>query len=111
MILVMLRVMALSLWRDRAGLVLVFVLPPLVFIVFASVFSSGASGRLDIRAGVVDLTDSADSRRLLDSLQRRLGGRLTRLPYRIDFRCRFAVRERFRSFACERPTSVASSGL
>jgi ABC-2 type transport system permease protein len=80
MILVMLRVMALSLWRDRAGLVLVFVLPPLVFIVFASVFSAGASGRLDIRAGGVDLTDSADSRRLLDSLQRRLGGRLTRLP-------------------------------
>lgn len=80
MILVMLRVMALSLWRDRAGLVLVFVLPPLVFIVFASVFSAGASGRLDIRAGVVDLTDSADSRRLLYSLQQRLGGRLTRLP-------------------------------
>ena len=51
MILVMLRVMALGLWRDRAGLVLVFVLPPLVFIVFASVFSAGATGRLDIRAG------------------------------------------------------------
>ena len=44
MILVMLRVMALSLLRDRAGLVLVFVLPPLVFIVFASVFAAGASG-------------------------------------------------------------------
>jgi ABC-2 type transport system permease protein len=78
MILVM--VMALSLWRDRAGLVLVFVLPPLVFIAFASVFSAGASGRLDIRAGVVDQADSADSRRLVDSLRRRLGGRLTRLP-------------------------------
>src|ERR1700688_2925245 len=78
MILVM--VMALSLWRDRAGLVLVFILPPLVFIVFASVFSAGATGRLDIRAGVVDLTGSADSRRLLYSLQQRLGGRLTRLP-------------------------------
>ena len=38
MILVMVRVMALGLWRDRAGLVLVFVLPPLVFIVFATVF-------------------------------------------------------------------------
>jgi len=80
MILVMLRVMALSLWRDRAGLVLVFVLPPLVFIVFASVFSAGASGRLDIRAGVVDLADSADSRRLVNSLQRRLGDRLIRSP-------------------------------
>jgi ABC-2 type transport system permease protein len=80
MILVILRVMALSLWRDRAGLVLVFVLPPLVYIVFASVFSAGASGRLDIRAGVVDQTDSADSRRLVDSLQRRLGNRLIRSP-------------------------------
>jgi ABC-2 type transport system permease protein len=80
MILVMVRVMALGLWRDRAGLVLVFVLPPLVFIVFATVFSAGASGRLDIRAGVVDQADSADSRRLVDSLQRRLGGRLIQLP-------------------------------
>jgi ABC-2 type transport system permease protein len=77
MILVMLRVMALGLLRDRAGLVLVFVLPPLVFIVFASVFSAGASGRLDIRAGVVDQVDSADSRQLVNSLRRLLGGRLT----------------------------------
>jgi ABC-2 type transport system permease protein len=80
MILVMVRVMALGLWRDRAGLVLVFVLPPLVFIVFATVFSAGASGRLDIRVGVVDEIDSADSQGLVYSLQRRLGGRLTRLP-------------------------------
>jgi ABC-2 type transport system permease protein len=50
-----------------------------VFIVFASVFSAGASGRLDIRAGVVDQADSVDSRRLISSLQRGLGGRLIRL--------------------------------
>src|SRR5271155_5218787 len=80
MILVMVMVMALSLWRDRAGLVLVFVLPPLVFIAFAAVFSAGASGRLDIRAGGVDQADSADSRRLVDSVQRGLGGRVIRLP-------------------------------
>src|SRR4029077_742984 len=80
MILVMVRVMALGLWRDRAGLVLVFVLPPLVFIVFATVFSAGASGRLDIRVGVVDQIGGPDSQRLVDSLQRRLGGRLTRSP-------------------------------
>jgi ABC-2 type transport system permease protein len=80
MILVMVRVMALGLWRDRAGLVLVFVLPPLVFIVFATVFSAGASGRLDIRVGVVDQIGSADSQQLVYSLQRRLGGRLTRSP-------------------------------
>ncbi|HEX3953702.1 MAG TPA: ABC transporter permease [Stellaceae bacterium] len=79
MILVTLRVMALGLWRDRASLVLVFVLPPLVFIVFASVFSAGASGKLDIAAGIVDQTDSADSVRLADSLRRQLDGRLIRL--------------------------------
>ena len=80
MILVMVRVMALGLWRDRAALVLVFVLPPLVFIVFASVFSAGASGRLDIQVGVFDQIDSADSRSLIYDLQRRLGGRLTWSP-------------------------------
>lgn len=80
MILVMVRVMALGLWRDRAGLVLVFVLPPLVFVVFASVFSAGASGRLDIEVGVVDQIDSPDSQRLVYGLQQRLGGRLTRSP-------------------------------
>jgi ABC-2 type transport system permease protein len=80
MILVMLRVMALRLWRDRAGLVLVFVLPPLVFIVFASVFRTGASGQLDIRAEIVDPTDTADSRRLIAGLQGLLDGRLSRSP-------------------------------
>jgi ABC-2 type transport system permease protein len=80
MILVMVRVMALGLWRDRAVLVLVFVLPPLVFIVFATVFSAGASARLDIRVGAVDQIGSAESQRLVDSLKRRLGGRLTPLP-------------------------------
>jgi ABC-2 type transport system permease protein len=78
MILVMVRVMALGLWRDRAGLMLVFVLPPLMFIVFATVFSAGASGRLDIRVGVVDQVGSVDGQQLVSSLQRRFGRRLTR---------------------------------
>jgi len=77
MIFVMLRVMALSLWRDKAGLVLAFVLPPVVFIVFASVFGAGASGKLDVRAGVVDQSASAQSRRLTVALGHQLGGRLT----------------------------------
>jgi len=82
MIFVMLRVMALSLWRDRAGLVLAFVLPPVVFIVFASVFGAGASGKLDVRAGMVDRAASAESRRLTLALDHQLGGRLTVYPDR-----------------------------
>jgi ABC-2 type transport system permease protein len=75
-ILVMLKVMALRLWRDRAGLILAFLLPPVVFIVFASVFGAGASGRLEVRAGVVDQVASGDSRRLVATLKQRLDGRI-----------------------------------
>jgi ABC-2 type transport system permease protein len=76
-ILVILRVMALGVWRDRAGLALTFALPPLVFIVFASVFAAGASGKLDVKAGIVDQTPSAASRRLGAALNHQLSGRLT----------------------------------
>jgi ABC-2 type transport system permease protein len=74
--------MALGVWRDRAGLVMTFALPPLVFIVFASVFSAGASGKLDVKAGIVDQMASADSRRLSTALNHQLGGRLTAYPNR-----------------------------
>jgi ABC-2 type transport system permease protein len=79
-ILVILRVMALGVWRDRAGLALTFALPPLVFIVFASVFSAAASGKLDVKAGFVDQAQSAQSRRLTTALNHQLGGRLTAYP-------------------------------
>jgi ABC-2 type transport system permease protein len=72
--------MALGLWRDRAGLILAFALPPLVFMVFASVFSSGASGRLDVNAGVYDASPSLDSRRLVQDLQIRLARPLRIYP-------------------------------
>jgi len=72
MILVMLSVMARGFVRDRAGLILAFLLPPVVFLVFASVFGSGASGRLDVRAGLYQAATSVQSRRLVTALQQRL---------------------------------------
>jgi ABC-2 type transport system permease protein len=81
-IFVILRVMALGVWRDRAGLAMTFALPPLVFIVFASVFSAGASGKLDVKAGIVDQAATADSRRLSTALNHQLGGRLIAYPNR-----------------------------
>ena len=39
MILAMFRVMALALWRDRGALVMTFLLPPLVFLIFSAVFA------------------------------------------------------------------------
>ena len=76
-ILAIARVAALTFWRDRSGLVLAFVLPPVVFLVFAAVFGAGASGRIDVRAGLVDQVGSPQSRRLATVLRARLGGRLT----------------------------------
>jgi ABC-2 type transport system permease protein len=82
MIFVMLRILALGLWRDKGGLVLTFILPPVVFIVFASVFGAGSSGKLDVRAGLVDQAVSAESHRLTLALSRQLGGRLATYPDR-----------------------------
>ena len=48
MTLAMVRVMALELWRDRAALVMTFLLPPLVFLIFSSVFLINALGSVVI---------------------------------------------------------------
>ncbi|HEV2560013.1 MAG TPA: ABC transporter permease [Microvirga sp.] len=74
------RVMLLSLIRDRAALLMAFVLPPLVFVVFAAIFASAAGAELRLHVGLVDAADTATSRRLVDALKREPGIRLTHLP-------------------------------
>ena len=62
MIMAMLRVMALSLIRDRGALVMAFLLPPVIFIIFAAIFS-GASGdamRLRVVLGVEQTSTGAE---------------------------------------------------
>ncbi len=56
MIMAMLRVMALSLIRDRGALVMAFLLPPSIFVIFAAIFSgtSGDELRLQVVLGVRD---------------------------------------------------------
>jgi len=34
-------------WRDRAGVVLTLLLPPLVYLLFAAIFGAGARGEID----------------------------------------------------------------
>jgi ABC-2 type transport system permease protein len=48
------RVMALSLLRDRGALLLAFVLPPLMFLVFAEVFSGAGDEDLSLRVAIRD---------------------------------------------------------
>ena len=54
MIMAMLRVMALSLIRDRGALVMAFLLPPAIFVIFATILSgmSGDELRLQVVLGV-----------------------------------------------------------
>jgi ABC-2 type transport system permease protein len=69
MILAMLRVMTLSLLRDRGALAMAFMLPPTIFVIFAAIFS-GASGdamRLRVALGVEQPSAAAD--RLTDALR------------------------------------------
>lgn len=48
------RVMWLALLRDRGALMLAFVLPPLMFLVFAEVFSGAGDSDLEMRVAIVD---------------------------------------------------------
>ncbi|WP_127754079.1 ABC transporter permease [Devosia sp. 1566] len=56
MILAMLRVMVLSLVRDRGALAMAFVLPPMIFVIFAAIFAGtgGEEMRLQVGFGVAD---------------------------------------------------------
>jgi len=63
MILAMLRVMVLSLVRDRGALAMAFVLPPMIFVIFAAIFAGtgGEDMRLQVGFGVADAA-AADPR-------------------------------------------------
>ncbi len=48
------KIMWLAIWRDRGALLLAFVLPPLMFLVFAEVFSGAGESDLEMRVAVHD---------------------------------------------------------
>ncbi|MEO1150498.1 MAG: ABC transporter permease [Pseudomonadota bacterium] len=60
--------MALSLWRDRAAFGLTFILPPIIFIIFAAVFSSAASGDIAIKLGIIQPADDAITEEIVTGL-------------------------------------------
>ncbi|MBU4435971.1 MAG: ABC transporter permease [Alphaproteobacteria bacterium] len=68
MILAMVRVMALELWRDRAALVMTFLLPPLVFLIFSSVFAGATGEDIKPKLAVADLAQTETTGRLLKAL-------------------------------------------
>ncbi|QGY01086.1 ABC transporter permease [Methylobacterium mesophilicum SR1.6/6] len=74
------RVMALSLVRDRAALVMAFVLPTVIFSIFAAIFSGATGDRIRIHLGLADLARTAATERLADALAADPSLRVSRLP-------------------------------
>jgi ABC-2 type transport system permease protein len=62
-------IMLLSTLRDRAALLMSFVLPPLLFMVFAAIFSGTAGSDLKLKIGVIDAVGNDTSVRLVRALE------------------------------------------
>jgi len=62
------KVMWLALWRDRGALLLAFVLPPLMFMVFAEVFSGAGESDLEMRVAVLDSAQTPLTGQIVDAL-------------------------------------------
>lgn len=68
MTLAMFRVMALELWRDRGALAMTFLLPPLVFLIFSTVFAGATGEDIKLKLSVADQAHTVDSQRLVKAL-------------------------------------------
>lgn len=63
-----LRGLALALWRDRGALVMSFVLPVVVFVIFAAIFGGATGEQLRLRVAVADEVGSPLSTRLMEAV-------------------------------------------
>ena len=64
----MFRVMVLDLWRDRPALVMTFILPSVVFLIFSAVFSGATGTDVKLRVAVADLVHTPTSSRLVGAI-------------------------------------------
>ncbi|NBU27800.1 MAG: ABC transporter permease, partial [Caulobacteraceae bacterium] len=58
------RVMLLGMLRDRGAMTMTFLLPPLVFVIFATVFAGASGDDVRLKLAVVDVAQTPASRRL-----------------------------------------------
>ena len=64
------RAMLLSLLRDRAALAMSFILPGVVFLIFAAIFSGATGEQLRLEVAIADGIQSETSARLVEALNR-----------------------------------------
>lgn len=63
-------------WRDRAGVVLTLLLPPLVYLLFAAIFGAGGRGEIDTAVVLHDAARTPATVAMQDALSRDMGARL-----------------------------------
>jgi ABC-2 type transport system permease protein len=68
MILAILRVMWLGLLRDRGALAMAFILPPVIFVIFAAIFAGAGGNNMQLRVAIADLVVDDHSKQLVSAL-------------------------------------------
>lgn len=68
MIVAVFRAMLLAILRDRGAFAMAFVLPPLIYVIFAAIFSVATGGDLRVKIAIVDNVKSESSARLVAAL-------------------------------------------
>lgn len=74
-------IMLLATLRDRAALVMAFLLPPALFMVFAAIFAGATGSDLKLKLGVLDRAGTSDSAQLVTALEGDRALRVTRLEH------------------------------
>ncbi|WP_421729629.1 ABC transporter permease [Brevundimonas sp.] len=69
-----------SFLRDRAGLAMTLILPPVVYLLFAAIFGAGARGEIESTVFLHDAARTTQSRVIEIGLKSALGDRLTLVP-------------------------------
>ena len=64
MIMAIAKVMALQTLRDRGAIALVFILPPMIFLIFATIFSGTGGSDTNLNVAVVDLVGTQSAAKL-----------------------------------------------
>lgn len=63
------RIMTLGLLRDRGTLAMAFVLPPLIYMIFAAIFAGATGDDLVLRVAVLDEVNNTVSQRLVEAIR------------------------------------------
>lgn len=67
---------AKSFWRDRPGVVLTLLLPPLVYLLFAAIFGASARGEIDTAVALYDAARTPETARMHQALESGMVARL-----------------------------------